>query len=140
MLFHLSYVIIDQLHISTVVSGTLGIPYYFEWDNPDQVDLSTIRHQSPYHFGSYFTQHTLILDEDMLALDEDEMKALKETFFLSEKAKKFAIAQKLLEKTDIMTWFFETLFVPMTAYWFLQNLAFKCNDVFNMLEKPAYVR
>ena len=48
--------------LSTNFSGILGIPYFFEWNSADDVDLSKIRHQSSYHFGNYFTDHTLILE------------------------------------------------------------------------------
>ena len=123
--------------LSTTFSGILGIPYFLEWNSVDEVDLTQIRHQCSYQFGNYFTDHTLKLEA--LNLDEMELSNLKETFVLSVKAKKFALAKELMEIDRISTWFFYIV-APLVSCFALNQMAVHFNDIFKMLERPSIVR
>merc|ERR1719412_1251604 len=72
----------------------VGVPYFFEWDSVEQVNLEQIRHKWKYPIVTRFTNHSLTLEN--LELSCDELNELKETFVLSSNAKKFAIAQSVL--------------------------------------------
>jgi len=58
---------------------------------------------------------------------------------LSDKAKKFAIAQKLVEMDSIGNWIFYT-FVPLAGAWILNMVSSHTNDIFKMLERPWFAR
>ena len=123
--------------MSTHFGLMLGLPYFFEWNSVDHVDFNVIRHKSPYYFGINFTDHILTLES--LNLNKDELLKLKETFVLSEKAKKFALAQKLLEMESLASWAFYA-FTPILACWVLNMMAVNFNDIFKMLDRPTYLR
>lgn len=115
----------------------LGVPYFFEWKSVKEVDLKKLRHKSTYHFGNLFSDHILTLED--LELTDEEINELKETFVLSDKAKKFAVAQKLIEMESLGDWFFYTS-VPFGAAWLGHMMSAHFNDVFKMLERPWFVR
>ena len=115
----------------------LGLPYFFEWKTLEDVDLRAIRHKCSYHPGNKFTDHILTIDN--LMLSNDEIEELKETFVLSDKAKKFAIALKLLEMDCAYSWIFYT-FVPLVGAFSLNIISCLSNDFFHLLEKPWVLR
>ena len=115
----------------------LGLPYFFEWKTIEDVNLKAIRHNWPYHFGNRFTNHSLTLDN--LELTEGELQELKETFLLSNNAKKFAIAQKIIESESMGNWAFYS-FVPGAVFWALHQFCVLTNNIWGMLERPTYAR
>ena len=115
----------------------LGLPYFFEWNTIEDVNLKAIGHNLPYHFGNRFTNHSLSLDN--LELTEDELQELKQTFVLSKNAKKFAIAQKLIESDSAGNWAFYS-FVPGAVFWGLNQFCVLTNNIWGMLERPTYAR
>ena len=124
-------------HMTTQWATTLGLPYFFEWSSLEHVNINAIRHKCSYHFGNKYTNHTLKLEN--LNLNDEELNELKETFVLSDKAKKFAIAQKIVEMDSAYNWSFYT-FVPLVGAWMLNMMACHTNDIFKMLERPWIVR
>jgi len=55
--------------LATQFATMIGVPYFFEWKSVEQVDLKAIRHKCNYHFGSWFSDHILTL-EDLKLSDE----------------------------------------------------------------------
>lgn len=86
-------------HLSPFVMGLptkgafCGIPLHFQWTEPSQVDLKSIPSHAIWLYGSYFTTINFDLDESKIA--KDDLVAFKECLVLSEKAKKFALAQQI---------------------------------------------
>ena len=124
-------------YTSTSFATMVGVPYFFEWDSVEQVNLEQIRHKWKYPIVTRFTNHSLTLEN--LELSSDELNELKETFVLSSNAKKFAIAQKLIEMERYGDWAFYT-FIPSFAVLMLNQIACHTNDIFKMFERPSVVR
>ncbi|TRY75888.1 hypothetical protein TCAL_16846 [Tigriopus californicus] len=70
-----------------------GIPLHFQWSDESQVDLKSIPPHVVWLYGSRFTTVELGLDESKVA--KEDFKSFKECLILSEKAKRFAIAQQV---------------------------------------------
>merc|ERR1712045_22251 len=92
----------------------------------EDVNFKAIRHNWPYHFGNRFTNHSLTFDN--LELTEGELQELKETFLLSDNAKKFAIAQKIIESESMGNWAFYS-FVPGAVFWALHQFCVLTNNI-----------
>ena len=124
-------------YTKTSFSTMLGVPYFFEWNTVEDVNLDHIRHKWKHMVVSRFTDNFFTLEH--LNLSDEELNELKETFVLSNNAKKFAIAQKLLEMERYSDWLLYT-FTPMSLTLLLYMLAVHCNDIFKMFERPMIVR
>ena len=79
---------------NTNFATMLGIPYFFEWNSVEDVCLADIRHKWKNLIVTAFTNNSFTLEN--LNLSDEELNDLKETFVLSNNAKKFAIAQNSL--------------------------------------------
>ena len=122
---------------NTNFATMLGIPYFFEWNSVEDVSLADIRHKWKNLIVTAFTNNSFTLEN--LNLSDEELNDLKETFVLSNKAKKFAIAQRLVEMERLGDWMLFTLVPPsFTVMWNL--LAVHCNDIFQLFERPIIVR
>ena len=122
---------------NTNFATMLGIPYFFEWNSVEDVSLTDIRHKWKHLIVTPLTNNSFTLDN--LKLSDEELNDLKETFVLSNNAKKFAIAQKLVEMERLGDWMLFT-FVPPSFTLMLNLLAAHCNDIFQLFERPIIVR
>ena len=71
--------------------GGAGLPLYFTWSSPDQVDLSRLIHKSLYP-GKTLRWRLEIKDD----ADADQLRRLREAFVLSDGAKMFGAALELM--------------------------------------------
>ena len=110
---------------------------FFEWNSVEDVNLTDIRHKWKHLIVTPLTNNSFTLEN--LNLSDEELNDLKETFVLSNNAKKFAIAQKLVEMERLGDWMLFT-FVPPSFTLMLNLLAAHCNDIFQLFERPIIVR
>ena len=122
----------------------IGLPKYWNlWDTADDVELDKVRHCWPFFNKTIqkLVNTTTSLDVDKVNehLNQDEIKELKETFILSEKAKKYAIASVLLEARDVATVVSQQHAFPWLVT-LMKTIPINLNDSLDMFNRPMLIR
>lgn len=111
-----------------------GIPFYFMWNSPAEVDLTKVHHKPKWRL---FVRTGLKLDES--SMTEETQEELKNLLCLSESAKKYALAEhwaKAAYRDDVWNGF-----VFSSAYFLYFFVTISVNNKLDALNKiPRLVR
>lgn len=92
---HLSvYPLLLGSSVDTTVGGAIGVPFYSTFHSKTDVKLEELKHKS---ISLPYENLNVLVDLEKVKIPSDQMEKLKETFTLSDKAKKFMIASYLSE-------------------------------------------
>ena len=115
--------------IGNYVGGHLGLPTFFHWKHPEEVQLNVVQHKPIYNVLLFKTG--LLLNE--ADVPEDKVQRLKELFIVSDSAKKYIIAESMAEMTFEEDYW--STFYMLGSYLAIWHLATQTNHKFNLLTK-----
>ncbi len=127
-------VIFFSVSTNSYAQGSLGLPFYASYKDVSEVKLADLKQKK------YLPFLNVCVDLAKLnQVNEEDLKALKETLVLSTAAKKFLIASAMQEYVAKLAYIYKDLssFIPLLVFYISTN---KLNTYGNMFQRPFLLR
>lgn len=137
--FYVDFLGVKGHHIWNVrgtMGGFTGIPFYASYEDKSEVNLKELRHKTNFFPWSKFDLSELEAND---AVSEEDIAELKDTFVMSDNAKKFILASNAFESaSSLVTPTRSTKLLGLASLFYFTTA--NINSFFKMFTHPFHVR